>query len=58
MYDVFEKSNTIKKYVLSPENPKSVVTSHFNFFCPKPPSERVQDKITTTLQNKVVTEAI
>ena len=59
MYDVFEKNNTIKKYVLSPTNPKSLVTSHFNLFLsPKPSSERAQDKITTTLQNKLVSEAI
>ena len=59
IYNVFEKNNTIKKYVLSPTNPKSLVTSHFNIFLsPKPSSERAQDKITTTLQNKLVSEAI
>ena len=43
--DIFDKSATVNKYVLSPTNTTSLVNSYFNIFLTrKPSSQRVQNK--------------
>ena len=56
---VFDKSASVKKYVLSPTNTKSLINSYFNIFLTRnPSSQRAQNKISTNQQNNVALEAI
>ena len=56
--DVFDKNASVKKYVLSPTNTKSLVNSYFNIFLsPKSSSQRAQNKLVTNLKNKVALDA-
>ena len=57
--DLFDKSASVKKYVLSPTNTKSLINSYFNIFLTRnPSSQRAQNKISTNEQNNVALEAI
>ena len=56
---VLDKSDAVKKYVLSPTNTKTLVNSYFNMFLTrKSSSQREQNKIATNQQNNVALEAI
>ena len=44
--DIYDKSTSVKKYILSPTNTKSLDNSYFNIFLTrKPSSQRTQNKI-------------
>ena len=44
--DIYDKSTSVKKYILSPTNTKSLDNSYFNIFLTRnPSSQRTQKKI-------------
>ena len=56
---MFLKNQYSKKHLLSPANTNILVTLHFNLFLnPNPSSERIQEKLTNIIQNKIVIKTI